>query len=64
MFYVDRIQRAWRATMSRRVSLEEKDENSSIHRWSEVLPSESLHEPLLTTNISTVRLQQECPFEC
>uniref|UniRef100_A0A8C7Y7U3 Schwannomin interacting protein 1 n=1 Tax=Oryzias sinensis TaxID=183150 RepID=A0A8C7Y7U3_9TELE len=57
MFYVDRIQRAWRATMSRRVSLEEKDDNSSIHRWSEVLPSESLHEPLLTTNISTDQLK-------
>ncbi|RVE64952.1 hypothetical protein OJAV_G00130720 [Oryzias javanicus] len=51
------IQRAWRAIMSRKVSLEEKDENSGIHHWDEALASESLHEPLMTTNISTDQLK-------
>uniref|UniRef100_A0A3Q2QTZ4 Schwannomin interacting protein 1 n=1 Tax=Fundulus heteroclitus TaxID=8078 RepID=A0A3Q2QTZ4_FUNHE len=43
------IQRAWRASMSRKLSLE--DENRTRHEWEETRTPESLHNPATTTDI-------------
>ncbi|XP_024863499.1 schwannomin-interacting protein 1 isoform X2 [Kryptolebias marmoratus] len=45
------IQRAWRASMSRKVSVEVQDDNRRRHEWGETMPSESLRDPVMTTSI-------------
>lgn len=57
--YVTRIQRAWRASMSRRESWQAQDKNRTNDHWRETVPSESLQEPVMTTNISPVRLRKQ-----
>lgn len=57
--YVTRIQRAWRASMSRRESWQAQDKNRTNALWRETVPSESLQEPVMTTNISQVRLRKQ-----
>ncbi|XP_041850335.1 schwannomin-interacting protein 1 isoform X1 [Melanotaenia boesemani] len=51
------IQRAWRASLSRKVSPEVQDEDCSSHHWGEMIPPENLHNPVMTTNISTDHLK-------
>ncbi|XP_028275436.1 schwannomin-interacting protein 1 isoform X2 [Parambassis ranga] len=51
------IQRAWRASMSRRENWQIQDKNRSSHHWGEMMPSESLQDPLMTTNISAEQLK-------
>ncbi|XP_029302802.1 schwannomin-interacting protein 1 isoform X2 [Cottoperca gobio] len=51
------IQRAWRASTSRRGSSQAQGENRSSHRGGEMVPSESLREPSMTTNISPEQLK-------
>ncbi|MEQ2227984.1 hypothetical protein ILYODFUR_004057 [Ilyodon furcidens] len=53
------IQRAWRASMSRKLSLEVQDKNTTRHKWEENRTSESLHNPVMTSDIFPVRLQKE-----
>lgn len=61
--YVTRIQRAWRASVSRRDSWQAQDKNRTNHGWGETVTSESLGEPGMTTNISPVRLQKQHPTD-
>ncbi|XP_030007723.1 schwannomin-interacting protein 1 [Sphaeramia orbicularis] len=49
------IQRAWRASMSRRGNLQVRDKN--YIRQCETVPSESFQDPVLTTNISQKQLK-------
>ncbi|XP_031599869.2 schwannomin-interacting protein 1 isoform X1 [Oreochromis aureus] len=51
------IQRAWRASMSRRESWQAQDKNRTNDHWRETVPSESLQEPVMTTNISPIHLK-------
>nr|XP_020471272.1 schwannomin-interacting protein 1 isoform X3 [Monopterus albus] len=51
------IQRAWRATMSRRDSGQGRDENHTSHHWGGTALSESLQDPLMTTGISPEQLK-------
>lgn len=56
---VPRIQRAWRASTSRRGSWQGQDKNLTSHRRGETVASESLQDPVMTTNISPVRPHEE-----
>ncbi|KAM6933481.1 schwannomin-interacting protein 1 isoform 6-T6 [Xenentodon cancila] len=51
------IQRAWRASMSRKVSLEVKDESRSSRHWGETMPSEILRDPVTSADISPDQLK-------
>lgn len=57
--YIPRIQRAWRASMSRRGSWHGQDKNRTSHQQDETVPSKSLQDPVMTTNISPVRMLKE-----
>lgn len=52
------IQRAWRASMSRKLSTEVPDENRSRHGWEETRTSEKLLNPVVTSDIFPVRLRK------
>lgn len=59
-----RIQRAWRARMSRRGSWQGQDESLTSHHQGETVPSESQQQdPGMTTDISPVRAHQENPTD-
>lgn len=45
--------------MSRKTSVDVQDDNCSRDQRGETLPSESLHDPVMTTSILPVRLQKE-----
>ncbi|KAG8001956.1 hypothetical protein GBF38_012256 [Nibea albiflora] len=49
------IQRAWRASTSRRGSWQGQDKNHPGHHLCETVPSESLRDPVMTSNISPLR---------
>ncbi|XP_070685989.1 schwannomin-interacting protein 1 [Pempheris klunzingeri] len=51
------IQRAWRASTSRRGSWQRQDKNCTNHHWGEAAPSENLQESAMTTNISPEQLK-------
>ncbi|XP_032362275.1 schwannomin-interacting protein 1 isoform X1 [Etheostoma spectabile] len=46
------IQRAWRASTSRRGSWQGQDKNRRSHRRGETVPSENLRDPVMTTDVS------------
>ncbi|KAK2847321.1 hypothetical protein Q5P01_010320 [Channa striata] len=57
------IQRAWRASLSRRVSGQGPGENGISHHQSETVPSETLQDPITTTNVSEKQLKNlQCSF--
>ncbi|XP_067451004.1 schwannomin-interacting protein 1 isoform X2 [Thunnus thynnus] len=51
------IQRAWRATVTRRGSWHGQDKNRTSHHQDETVPSKSLQDPVMTTNISPEQLK-------
>ncbi|XP_068568012.1 schwannomin-interacting protein 1 isoform X1 [Cebidichthys violaceus] len=51
------IQRAWRASTSRTGSWQGQGKNHGNHRRGETVPSESLRDPVMTTNISPEQLK-------
>ncbi|XP_041795947.1 schwannomin-interacting protein 1 isoform X2 [Chelmon rostratus] len=51
------IQRAWRASTSRRESWQGQDKNRTSHHRGETVPPESLQDPAVTTNISPEQLR-------
>ncbi|KAK9520960.1 hypothetical protein VZT92_020814 [Zoarces viviparus] len=57
------IQRAWRASTSRTGSWQGQGKNRGNHRRGETVPSESLRDPVMTTNISPVRPREENPTD-
>ena len=57
--YFRRIQRAWRASMSRRGNGQGQGGNHTSHHQGELVPSEGLQDPVVTTNISPVRPYEE-----
>ncbi|XP_044057939.1 schwannomin-interacting protein 1 isoform X1 [Siniperca chuatsi] len=50
------IQRAWRASTSRRGSWQGQDKNRTSHHRAETVPSKSLQDPVMTTHISPEQL--------